>query len=154
MTKTSLDIPGSATPSNLRLPESAQAVIVESDMYNICNRVKDISPSLFIVLLTDNTKYAYAIMESCKDGVDRLVYKVKDLDARVLDRLAYMMKFPLNERMKQLEKDEHRMAKSLHEDSMEELYERMGEPMKWQLVKDGFASRSRFYSRDYNKRNK
>lgn len=147
-----LVIPGNASPNNLSLPEGTQAIMVESDMYSICDRVKEISSDLFIVLLQDDNKYSYAIMEKCKDGVERLVYKVKELDGRVLDRLRYLMKVPLTERMETLEKEEHRMEKDRKEQEVEELYERMGEPMRWQLQHDGFADRRSFYSRDYSKR--
>lgn len=129
--------------------------MVESDMYDICNRVKEIDPSLFIVLLQSQEKgYVYAIMEKCEDGVERLVYKVKELDERVLERLRYLMKYPLTERMAELEKEEYKMKRDAKEDEIEELYERMGAPMQHQLVRDGFADRRSFYRKDPSRRRK
>jgi len=147
-----LVIPGNAAPNNLRLPDGTKAVMVESDMYDICNRVKDISPNLFIVFLQNGDDYQYAIMEDCKDGMERLVYKVRELDGRVIEKLQYLMKVPLNDRLEQLEKEEHKLKHDAKEDELNELYERMGAPMQHQLIKDGFADRRSFYRKDPNRR--
>lgn len=147
-----LEIPGRAAPSNLRLPEGAKGQLIDSDLYNICDRVKEIDPNLFIVVLSDDKTHSFAIMEACKDGVDRLVYKVRELDGRVLDKLRYLAAKPLNERLEQLEKEEYRLKEQEHEAEMERLYYELGEPMKHQLVKDGFADRRSFYRKDPNRR--
>lgn len=132
-------------PTNLRLPPEAAAMAVESDMYAICERVREISPRLFIVLIADSRSHAYAIMEQCEDGVDRLIFRVKELDGRVLNRLREILAMPLQERLAKLEKDEYRHREEAAEHQFEELYERLGRPMWAQLEHDGFIQRNRSY---------
>lgn len=132
-------LPGSAMPSNLVVPEGVVAESVESDLYSICERVKEISESLHIVLLKGDPRgMNFAIMERCEDGVARLIYKVKELDARVLERLRYLMAVPFEQRFEQVEKDNHRWEQAQHEEQLEDLYERLGRPMWTELERCGF----------------
>lgn len=132
-------------PTNLRLPPDAAAVPVDSDMFNICERVKEISPNLYIILVTDSTDHSFVIMEQAKDGVDYLVFRVSKLDGRVLDKLKYLMAHPLSERLMILEKEEYRLEEERKEREFEELYERVGRPMWTQLEHDGFIQRKTSY---------
>jgi len=149
----SLVIPGVAAPNNLRLAEGSKGRLIQSDLYDICSRVAEVSPNLYIVELEGNDQHAFAIMEKCKDGVDRLAIKVKQLDGRVIDRLKYLMSMPLTARLEQLEKDEHRLQEEQKEEELEKLYEQVGDPMRYQFIKDGFADRHSFYgNKNYNRR--
>lgn len=132
-------------PSNLVLPEGTAVTEVESDLYNICDRVKGISPRLSIILADSGEKYAFIVMEHCADGVERLVFKVRELDGRVVKRLEQLMAMPLAARYEELEKQAYRLEQEEHENQMEELYERLGRPMWTQLEHDGFIQRGVSY---------
>jgi hypothetical protein len=135
----SLAVPDTARPNNLHYAPGVKATLVESDMFDICKRVQEISPRLFILLLHDDNNAKFAIMEKCQDGVDRLVMKRDVLDGRVVERLQFLMKVPLAARMDALEKEEARLQAHANEKASDELYERLGAPMLRQLRHDGFA---------------
>src|SRR6266496_5894643 len=97
-----LILPEGTRPTNLHLNSETDKVRhVTSDMFNIANRIGEISPRLYILEVERNTKesqsWGFMIMEHCEDGVDRLVFgatkngmEAKDgggLDGRILERL-------------------------------------------------------------------
>lgn len=120
------------------LPPEVRHVSLDSDVYNICERVKEISPDLHIVVLANDEQHVFAIMEHCADGVERLVFKVSELDKRVLDKLNELMAVPLKTRIERLEKENHRFEQQEREREFEEFYETFGAPMWRQLEHDGF----------------
>lgn len=136
-----LQIPGSAAPNNLHFAADARAALVEKDLYDICERIKEIDPRLFIVVLDKQAdpEYSFAIMEHCDDGWDRLVWRVKELDQRVLKKAEYLRKVPFERRLEEAEAMEARMKAEEDEASFNELYERLGGPMRRQLIHDGFV---------------
>lgn len=136
---TSVVIPGTSRPSNLHLADGVQIETLDSDVLGVCDQVSEISDRLFLVVLRQEDKYAVAIMEHCDDGVDRLVFKVRNLDGRVLKRIRRMIGMPLKERIAKAEKDEHRMQEEAKEEKFEELWDRLGGPMYRQLHHDGFS---------------
>lgn len=133
-----LILPDRMAPSNLHLRPSVKTRFVEGDLYDISRRIQELSPNLYILELTEGDKSSFAIMERAKNGVEMLVYKVKELDGRVLERLRYLMAHPLNERLKIIEADEYKLEAQQKEDELEELYENLGAPMLSQLFHDGF----------------
>lgn len=135
-----IDIPGSAAPNNLHFAADVRATIVESDLYNICERIKEIDPRLFIVVLDSryNEGYSFSIMEHCEDGVDRLIWRVKELDQRVLHKAEYLRSIPFEQRFEEAEKLEAKMKAEGDAESFNELYENLGRPMLRQLEHDGF----------------
>lgn len=137
MPQPTIELAVGTVPANLVLPPGTLPVPVNSDMYRICDRIREIDESLYIVLL-EGQKYPYAIMENCKDGTSRLVFKVYELDARVLDKLRRLMSMPLHYRIKKLEQENHRFEQQEHEQEMERLYEEIGRPMWTMLEKCGF----------------
>lgn len=136
-----LQIPGSAAPNNLHFASDVRATIIDGDLYNICERIKEVDPRLFIVVLDkqDNDEYSFAIMEHCDDGWDRLVWRVKELDQRVLKKAEYLRKVPFERRLEEAEAMEARMKAEEDEASFNDLYERLGRPMRRQLIHDGFV---------------
>lgn len=137
----SLVVPATARPANLHLRPGTKAELVDGDLYDVCKRIGEVDERLFILLLDDGDAYAYAIMERCPDGWDRLVFKVKQLDGRVIERLRGLMAVPLNERLKTLEAEEHRLKEEAEQEAFEELYERLGGPMWTELERTGFSQR-------------
>lgn len=116
--------------------------MVESDLYDICERIKEIDPSLFIVLLDDGDRAAYAVMERCADGVERLVSKHRELDQRVLDKLMYLKSVPFEKRFAQIEAQIDREEAEEREREAEEMYETTGAPMYRELKRCGFITGS------------
>lgn len=137
-------------PSNLILPPELRGLSVEGDMYNLCERIKDISPNLYINGFV-NPEFPWIVVERCVDGKDRVVCKVKELDARLLDYLRKLMAEPLSERIRLIEKNEYELEKQLLEDQKDELYERIGRPMWTQLEHDGFITRPVSYPKKRKK---
>jgi len=133
-----LDIPGSAAPNNLHFGADVRATIVEGDLYDICTRLEEIDPTLFIVALESPDGKSFAIMEHCADGWDRLIWRVEELDARVIKKAQYLKGVPFEKRIEEAEKVEARMQAELDEEQFEEFYQRVGAPMRRQLQHDGF----------------
>lgn len=134
-----LDIPGSAAPNNLHFADDVRATIIESDLYDICTRLHEIDPTLFIILLEDGNSHRFTIMEHCADGWDRLVWSVNELDQRILQKAAYLKKIPFEHRLEEAEKVEAKMKAEQENDAFEEFYEKLGGPMRSQLRHDGFT---------------
>jgi hypothetical protein len=86
-------------PENLRMKGATH---VSSDLYDICNRIREVDPSLFIVYHPDHQTHPYVVMEHCRDGEDRIVKRYATLDARVLEDLRYMLAVPFDERWKRI----------------------------------------------------
>lgn len=140
-----LMLPSGLAPSNLHLRPGVNARYVENDIFDIAKRVRAVDESLHIIELEEDGRVVYAIMEHGRDGIERLVFRVSELDGRVVERLRYLMAMPLHERLDKLEEEELRANASKHEDDMDELYERVGRPMWTELEKCGFIQRSVSY---------
>lgn len=140
-------LPESCAPTNLRLRPTVQVRYVDSDMYDICQRIKELDDRLFIIDLEEGSSHAYAIMETATDGTEMLVCRVKELDERLLQKLRYYAAVPLDHRIRLFDAEEKRDREKWLEDSMEELYDRMGGPMWHQLEHDGFAQRGVSYAK-------
>lgn len=129
------------TPTNLRLPEGSQSYQVESDLYSICDRIRELHPALFIVLhqIPDQPAY-FTVMEHCKDGVDRVtIPRVDELDGRVLERIRYFLNVPIEKRIAEFEREEAAAKDSEKATELDELYENLGLPMRHQMKRDGFS---------------
>ena len=137
-----LTLPDGVRPSNLHLPAGATATFIDGDLYDICARMRELDPNLYAVLLEHGgTGYSYAIMERCADGVERLIFKVRELDNRVIDKLREIMAIPLEHRYRELEKREYKLEEERRERELDELYERMGAPMWGLMERTGFSQR-------------
>lgn len=95
-----LHLPG--TPSNMKFPPhlAGKLKMVEHDVYNICGRVKEIDPRLYIVLQEGHEK-PWVVMERVEDRVE-MVSRYERLDASILDDLRRMLSIPFEHRMKEL----------------------------------------------------
>jgi hypothetical protein len=140
-----LILPHRIAPSNLNLRPSVKVRYIEHDLYDICRRIQELSPNLFVIELEEGDTAAFAIMEHCRDGVERLVYKVAELDGRVVERLRYLMNVTLLERMEIAAREEHQFEEDRKEEELERLYETLGGPMHTQMVHDGFSLGNKSY---------
>lgn len=131
-------IPGCAAPNNLHYGSNVKASLVESDVYNICERLREIDPSLFIIALTEGDKSAFVVMERCQDGVERLVAKFKKLDQRVLEKCERLKAIPFEQRFKVIEEQIDQEEQEQREAELDELYEKVGAPMLRDLERTNF----------------
>lgn len=74
-----------------RLVELSAGVYVERDVLSIAERVKEYDENLSIKFcepsLANPTDAPYKLVERCKDGVERVVFDIWELNASILDRL-------------------------------------------------------------------
>lgn len=143
---TSLALP---RPDNLR---GRYGALVESDVYDICSRIKEVDPNLYIQLLDPPVQFAgkvyhYAIVEVCRDGVERLVCRVEELDARVIEHMQYLLHVPFEKRFAEAERLEAKAEAERREKEHAELYERIGRPMWTDLERCGFIQRPASYAK-------
>lgn len=137
-----------ATPRNLRYVRGH----VEGDVFRICERLEEIDDKLYVnpleppVTIGDKT-YRYAIVEECADGVDRLVFRVPALDARILEHVQYLLRVPFEHRLAEAEKRADQMEVEAREAEKDRLVETMGMPMWRQLEHDGFITRRTSYAK-------
>lgn len=137
----SLILPSGAVPTNLHLRGSVTTRFVESDLFDVCKRMSAISRRLYAVEMEEGTDHGYAVMEVCDDGVHRLVFRAKELDGRVIERLQRLMSMPLDERVLECERAQYKLEAEQKENQLDELYERMGRPMLTELDRCGFIDR-------------
>ena len=132
-------------PENLLLSGGQKSMLVESDVFDICERVREIDPNLFIVTLDHpvHEPYRFAVMENCPDNCARMVKRYEELDARVIDDLRYFAAKPLPERLREIERNEDKEKAEMHERELEEMYDAFGGAMWSQLDHDGFIAGGR-----------
>lgn len=128
-------------PSNLEIPPWMKAKYVSGDLFNICQRVRQISEDLHVVPLDGDGPYHFAIAEDCADGVTRLVFRCQELDNRTIEHLQKLMFLPFKERIAEFDKELERQDAQRKEDELETLWETVGAPMGPELEKAGFIQR-------------
>jgi hypothetical protein len=133
-----LILPG-VSPTNLVMGGRFETFSVTNDVYNICERLAELNPRLWIHGLRDiNTdEVAFCIMEKTPRG-DELVFKTRELDARIIEEVRYLMAVPLAKRVEQMDRILQEREQAAHEAELDKLYETMGEQFRYQLWHDGF----------------
>jgi len=137
---TALALPEGYAPSNLHLAPSVQTRMVDGDMFDICKRLAYISRSLFIVQLTDRKgeHCNYVVMEKGLDHKVYMVMKTSELDARVLEKVEYLLRVPFDKRFEEAERLEREAEEKIRKDAIDEAYEKVGHGFQRQLWHDGF----------------
>lgn len=133
-----LMLPDGMAPTNLHLRPSTKARYIDGDLLDICPRLAEISPRLYVVELVEGDKAVWAIMEATDAGSGMLVYKADSLDARVLERVRYMLHVPFDQRLKVIEAENAKYEADHADNLLEQTYERMGGQFRRQLEHDGF----------------
>ena len=138
LTEKDLILPG-ITPANLRLDGRFKATMVTSDVYNICERLRELNARLFVHYLEDTMtgEGAYCIMELTTEG-EKLVFKVRELDARVVEEVRYLLHVPFAERFAASQRLLDKREAEQKEEELDQLYEDLGRQMWYQFEHDGF----------------
>lgn len=139
-----MSLVAAGAPDNLR---SHFGHLVESDVFDICERIKEIDKSLTVYLMPEASKKRFSIVELCADGVERFVFNTDELDARVLEKLRYLLRVPFIKRLDAAEKLEAKAEEDARNRKLDDLYENMGAPMLRDLERCGFIQRPRSYSK-------
>jgi hypothetical protein len=123
-------------------------------VFDICERIKEfddqIEGHLLIFVMGDKTNSGrkFSIVEVEPDGHERFLWNTDELDARVLDKIRYMLHVPFNKRFAEAEKLEAKWREQNREKELDELVENLGLPMHRQLEHDGFIeSRGKSYAK-------
>lgn len=130
----------SEIPSNLRIDMSGNRrgiMVVDSDLYKIADRIKEIDPRLMIVY-HDGHPEPFTIMEQCEDGVTRFVARYAELDQRILEDLRYMLHVPFEKRLAIVEREIDEKNAAL-EAIDEETLDWIATEMRRDLVRTGFS---------------
>lgn len=73
-----------------RLVELVGGYVCDGDVYDIVTRVQEYDPALRIQYLAGRGEPGnppYRLVERCRDGIERIVFDIWELDARVLERI-------------------------------------------------------------------
>lgn len=97
--------------------------LVESDVFNICNRIKEIDPRL-VVRLRDGHAKPWVVLEITDDGIERWVAAYEELNASILDDLRYMAAVPLEDRVARVEREIEASNKELEKGMSDETFEK------------------------------
>lgn len=135
-------------PHNLSFPNGVHARYCDSDVYDICRRVREISPFLSVLVnVGQEDKFTHTIIEEGRDGVERMVFRVgpaaqiKELDGAVIHKLKELFSVDFTERVRKLEEENDKYEREYKLQQQEELYEKVGRPMWTELERCGFIQR-------------
>lgn len=137
-------------PTNIRLPEGSRATHVESDLYNIAERLREIDPNYRLTLLEHaDGRAVWSVNELTRDGKEALIFRVgpgceiDELDARVISKVQYLRAVPVHERLAKIEREVAQEKAKRAEEQAEAMYARLGEKMYSQLSRLGFIDTPR-----------
>lgn len=96
---------GFGRPENMRIAgvDPHKLTVVEGDVFDMANRIKEIDPNLYIVL-HDGHAEPWVVMELCLDGWERMVARYAELGPHILEDLRRMIAIPYDERERELQK--------------------------------------------------
>lgn len=139
-------------PHNLSFPPGVTAKFCDGDTYDICARVREISPRLSVLLVVgQEDKFTHTIVEEGPDGVERMVFRVgpkaqiTELDGRVIRKLQELYSVDFHERIKRLDAENEKYEADYKQQKADEFYENVGRPMLTELERCGFIQRPTSY---------
>lgn len=146
-------------PTNLVLPEGSRATHVESDLHDICARLRELDGNLRLCLIEHvDGRAIWSVNEITREGAEELIFRIgpgcelEELDARVITKVEWIRRIPAAERLAQIEKDIAIERESAAAEASERLYENMGSKFYSDLHRLGFVQGARTES--LNKRNR
>lgn len=139
------DLYAAGTPSNL---DGCFGHFVESDMFDICGRIAEISPRLRIFVHEDGREKPFVVYERIPEtGKDEFVFRTDVLDGRVLEEIRYIQSVPFAKRYAIMEAREDAAKKKQEQDGLDSLVETMGLPMRRELERCGFIQGHSSYAK-------
>jgi hypothetical protein len=162
LTETDLVMPGLVAPSNLKRGGRFRSAQITSDIYNICTRLQELSPRLYLHWVEDTLhkdydskdQIAFVVTEITPDGTEAVVLKTRHLSPQIIEDVRYFMGVPLAQRAAEMIKKADKFEADAHESHMDRLYEEMGAPMLRQLYHDGFVDGAKPNPFHHSKRRK
>ena len=135
------------TPTNFR--DDWGRLEVTGDVYNICRRMRELSPNLRLRERRDwdDGGFRYIVSEISLDGAERWVMGLNELDGRLIERLQRMLHVPFEDRFAAAERAETKLKAQQDETKLDMLAENIGLPMLTDLERTGFVSRPRSYAK-------
>jgi hypothetical protein len=143
-------LPSGLAPNNLHLRESVKATFVESDVFDICHRLAAVSPNLHLWQLEEEGRRAWVVTENVF-GVEHKVKNYDVLDARMIEDVQRMMSIPLEHRADAAQAEIDKAEAAQKQDTLDEMYERVGQKFYNRLERDGFVLRGTSYHKSYRK---
>lgn len=72
-----------------RLIQIAEGAYIERDVLNVVAKIHDYDPNLEVKVLAEGGPgdAPYRLVERCRDGIERIVFDIWELDDRVLERI-------------------------------------------------------------------
>lgn len=126
-------------PQNL-VHNGRNMTVVESDVYNICERIrKEISPDI-VVRLREGHEKPWVLLELCRDGEERYISSYEALDQRVIDDLRYMLAVPFAERLAAEERKIEAANAERSKGMSDESFERFAWEMQRSLVESNLSN--------------
>lgn len=80
------------------------AKYVESDVFNVCNRIKEVDRNLSVAL-QEGHDLPWIVVEMCTDGEERLVKRYAELTPAILDDLRRMIAIPFQQRIDEMQRE-------------------------------------------------
>lgn len=134
-------------PDNVRGPFGTY---VNHDVFHIAERLKELDPHLVIEAHEPKhfgpKTWNFTIAELIPGG-EKLVMRVEQLDARIIERCRYILSVPFEQRYAEMEKEEAKWEAQEWDRQKEEAYERIGGPMNILLEQCGFSQRPKSYAK-------
>jgi hypothetical protein len=131
-------------PANVRPGGNVKVEAVTNDLYNVSERLRELSPRLAINITTvegedgSALERAYTIVEETETG-PQVVFRCNVLDGRVVEHVRYLLKVPVAQRYQEAEKLADKLEEERKETEMDTLVEKLGLPMARELLACGFV---------------
>jgi hypothetical protein len=146
--ETDLVMPGLVSPSNLKRGGRFKTAPITSDIYSVCERLKELSPRLSLHWVEDSNpkardQIAFVVTETYlnENGQpeEAVVWKSRKLTPEIVERCRYYMNVPMEKRYAAMVAEAEKIDAEREENEFQELYENLGRPMWTQLEHDGFV---------------
>lgn len=140
-------MPSTIVPTPMGLQLNGQYCrFVESDVYNVVNRMKEIDPNLYVIL-HEGHDMPWVVMEKCADGEVRMVKRYEELTPTILDDLRRMLAVPFQKRIDEMQREADAMNDAAKRHRESDDYQEFLWDFKKTLYECGFTHDRNYTSR-------